>query len=93
MTKSGPSAEKTATAVMSESSVGSSSEVNLQVSFTMTENIEDTIEELDEIMGNLDLGEVSDHSDSSKNFGRAQQRTSPPKMAVSPTTYTKYALS
>jgi hypothetical protein len=37
----------------------------------MTENIEDTIEELDEIMGNLDLGEASDHSDSSQNFGRS----------------------
>jgi hypothetical protein len=69
--KSGPSAGKTATVVMSESSVGSSSEVNLQVSFTMTENIEDTIEELGEIMGNLDLGEASDHSDSSENFGRS----------------------
>jgi hypothetical protein len=58
-TKSDPSAEKTASAVMSESSVGSSSEVNSPVSFTPTENIEDTIEELDEIMENLDLGEPS----------------------------------
>jgi hypothetical protein len=69
-TKSGPSAEKTATAAISEPSVNSSSEVNSQVSFTTTENIEDTIEELDKIMGNLDLGEASDHSDSSQNFGR-----------------------
>jgi hypothetical protein len=37
----------------------------------MIENIEDTIEELDKIMGNLDLGEASDHSDSSQNFGRS----------------------
>jgi hypothetical protein len=36
-----------------------------------TENIEDTIEELNEIMRNLNLGEASDHSDSSQNFGRS----------------------
>jgi hypothetical protein len=54
--KSGPLAGKTAIAAMLESSVGSSSEENSQVSFTMTENIEATIKELDEIMGNLDLG-------------------------------------
>jgi hypothetical protein len=44
---------------MSESSVGSSSEVNLPVSFTLMENIGDTIEELNKIMENLDLGEPS----------------------------------
>jgi hypothetical protein len=44
---------------ISESSVGSSSEVNSLVSFTTTENIEDKIEELDETMKNLDLGEQS----------------------------------
>jgi hypothetical protein len=54
LTKSGPSAEKTASAVMLESSDGSSSKVNSPVSFIPTENIEDTIEELDEIMENLD---------------------------------------
>jgi hypothetical protein len=37
----------------------------------MIESIEDTIKELDEIMGNLDLEEASDHSDSSENFGRS----------------------
>jgi hypothetical protein len=58
-TKSDPSAEKTAPAAMSDSSVGSSSEVNSPVSFTPMENIEDTIEELEEIMENLDLGEPS----------------------------------
>jgi hypothetical protein len=58
-TKSGPSAGKTATAAMSESSVGSSSEVNSPVSFTTTEKIEDIIEELSEMMENLDLGEQS----------------------------------
>jgi hypothetical protein len=66
--KSGPSAGKTTTAAMSESSVGSSGEANSPVSFTMIENI---IEEFDEIMGNLDLKEISGHSDSSENFGRS----------------------
>jgi hypothetical protein len=46
-TKSGPSARKTASSAISESSVGSSSEVNSPVSFKPTEIIEDTIEELD----------------------------------------------
>jgi hypothetical protein len=55
--KSGPSAGKTATAAMSESSVGSSSEVNSPVSFATMEKIEDTIEKIDETMENLDLGE------------------------------------
>jgi hypothetical protein len=67
--KLNPSAGKTAIAVTSESLVGSSSEVNSPVSFTMTGK-EDTIKELDEIMRNLDLGKVSDHSDSSQNFSR-----------------------
>jgi hypothetical protein len=71
-TKSGPSAEKIASAAMSESSVGSSSEVNSPVSFTSTETIGCTIEELNEIMGNLNLEEASDHLDkgSSQNFGK-----------------------
>jgi hypothetical protein len=69
LTKSDPSAGKTVTMAMSDSSVGSSSEVNLQVSFTMIEK-EDAIEELDEIMKNLDLAEAMDHSDSSYNFSR-----------------------
>jgi hypothetical protein len=50
-------------AAKSESSVGSSSEVNSPISFKPMENIEDTAEELDEIMENLDLGESSGHSD------------------------------
>jgi hypothetical protein len=45
---------------ISESSVGSSSEVNSPVSFTTRESIEDKIEELDETMENLDLGEQSE---------------------------------
>jgi hypothetical protein len=61
LTKSDLSAGKTATMVMSESSVGSSSEVNSPVSFTTIENMEDKIEELDETMENLDLGEQSGH--------------------------------
>jgi hypothetical protein len=60
-TELGQSTGKTTTATMSESSVGSSSEVNSLVSFTMTENIEDKIEELDETMENLDLGEQLGH--------------------------------
>jgi hypothetical protein len=63
LTKLGPSAEETTSAVMSDSSVGSSSEVNPPVSFTPTETTECTIKELDEIMGNLDLEQTSGHSD------------------------------
>jgi hypothetical protein len=68
----GPSAEKIATAEISESSVGSSSEVGSPVSFTPTKTTECTIKELDEIMENLNLGETSDYSDkgSSGNFGK-----------------------
>jgi hypothetical protein len=48
-TKSDPSTCKTATIAMSESSVGSSSEVNSPVSFATTENIgEKKIKELDD---------------------------------------------
>jgi hypothetical protein len=59
-TKSDPSASKTVTIAMSESSVGSSSEVNSSVSFATTENIGGKIEELDETMDNLDLGDQSE---------------------------------
>jgi hypothetical protein len=59
-TKSDPSTGKTAPMAISESSVGSSSEVNSPVCFTTTENIEDKIEELDETMENLNLGEQSE---------------------------------
>jgi hypothetical protein len=58
-TELGPSVEKTATVTMSESLVGSSNEVNSPINFTTMENIEDKIEELDETMENLDLGEQS----------------------------------
>jgi hypothetical protein len=55
------SARETVTMAVSESSIGSSSEVNSPVSFMMMENMEDKIEELEKIMGNLDLGEAVDH--------------------------------
>jgi hypothetical protein len=32
--------------------------------------MEDKIKELNEIMGNLDLGEATDHSDVSQNFNK-----------------------
>jgi hypothetical protein len=57
LSKSDPSAGKAMTMAISESSVGSSSEVNSPVSFTTTENMEDKIKELDETMENLHLGE------------------------------------
>jgi hypothetical protein len=59
-TKSDPSVSKTMTIAMSESSEGSSSKVNSSVSFATTENIEGKIEELDETMDNLDLGDQSE---------------------------------
>jgi hypothetical protein len=55
--KPDPSAGETKTIAMSESSVGSSSEVNSPVSFTIAENIGGKIEELDKTMENLDLGD------------------------------------
>jgi hypothetical protein len=71
-TTSGLSIEKTVSVAISDSLVGSSSKVNSPVSFTPTKTTECTIEELDEIMENLDLGETSGHSDkgSSENFGK-----------------------
>jgi hypothetical protein len=57
--KSDPSAGKTVTMAISESSVGSSSEVNSPVSLTTMENMKDKIKELNETMENLDLGEQS----------------------------------
>jgi hypothetical protein len=62
-TKSDPSAGKTATIAMTESSVGSSSEANSPVRSATMEKIEGKIEELDETMGNLDIGEAMGHLD------------------------------
>jgi hypothetical protein len=59
-TKLDPSVGKTATITMLESSVGSSSEVNSPVSFATMEKREEKIEEL---MGNLDIGEAMGHLD------------------------------
>jgi hypothetical protein len=60
LTKLDPSASKTMTIAISESSEGSSSEVNSPVSFATMENIEGKIEELDETMDSLDLGDQSE---------------------------------
>jgi hypothetical protein len=65
--KSGLSAGKTVSMARTESSVVSSSKVNSPVNFKPTESIEDTLEELDEIMENLDLGESSGHSNKGSN--------------------------
>jgi hypothetical protein len=58
--KSDPSASKIITIAMSESSVGSSSEVNSPVSFATMKEIEEKIKELDKTMDNLDLGDQSE---------------------------------
>jgi hypothetical protein len=55
-TKSDPSARKSARVAISESSV------NSPVSFAVTKNSEGKIEELDETMGNLNLGGAMDQS-------------------------------
>jgi hypothetical protein len=54
--KPGPSASESKTVAVSESSVGSSSEVNSLVSFAATEITEGKIAEGDETMENFDLG-------------------------------------
>jgi hypothetical protein len=73
---SGPSAGKRASTTRSESSVGSSSKVNSPpVSFKPTESTNGTVEELDKIMENLDLGEASGYSKkgSCENFDSNHQ--------------------
>jgi hypothetical protein len=68
-TKLDPSASKTKTITMSGSSVGSSSEVNSPVSFATAENTGGKIEELDETMEKLDIGETVGQSyPSQKDF-------------------------
>jgi hypothetical protein len=52
-----PSASETKTIAIFESSVGSSTEANSPVSFAIAEIIGEKIEELDETMENLDLGD------------------------------------
>jgi hypothetical protein len=55
--KPGPSASKSKTVAVSESSVGSSSEVNSPVSFAATKIEEGKITEVDETTENFDLGD------------------------------------
>jgi hypothetical protein len=72
LVNSGPSARKTAIAAISETSVGSSSEVNLPVNIKTTKG--STVEELNEIMKNLDLDESSGSKDigSDENLEKSQ---------------------
>jgi hypothetical protein len=83
-TKPDPSASKTKTIIVSESSVGSSSEVNSPVSFATTENKGGKIKELDETMETLDIGGIVDKR-------ALVKRTPSPEVVVSPATYTNYA--
>jgi hypothetical protein len=64
---SGPSAGKTASTTASEISLGSSSEVNSQVSIKPAEGKRSIIDEIDEIMENLDLEESLENSDMVSN--------------------------
>jgi hypothetical protein len=68
-TKSGPSASKTERITASESSVGSSSEVNSPVSLTATKDMEEKLEEFDETRGKPGMEEeVAKTHDSSRDF-------------------------
>jgi hypothetical protein len=60
LAKPDPSASETKIIAMSESSVGSSNEVNSPVSFAITKNTGEKIEELNETMENLNLGDQLD---------------------------------
>jgi hypothetical protein len=60
---SGPSAGKTAAAATSETSVGSTSEVNSLANGKPADSKRNIVDELDEIMENLNLKESSDYSD------------------------------
>jgi hypothetical protein len=80
-----PSGIEVKTIAMSGSSVGSSSEVNSPVSYTIAENTGEKIKELDETMEKLDIGETVDQS--------LPKRTSSPEAVASPAIYTTYASS
>jgi hypothetical protein len=68
-TKSGPSASKTERITASESSVGSSSEVNSPVSLTATKDMKEKLEEFDETWGKPGMEEaVTKTHDSSRDF-------------------------
>jgi hypothetical protein len=60
---SGPSAGKTTAAAISETSVGSSSEVNSPANIKLAESKRNIIDKLEKIMENLDLKESSNYSD------------------------------
>jgi hypothetical protein len=62
LAKSDPSASKTRTITMFGSSVCSSSEVNSLVSFAAAKNTRGKIEELDETVEKLDIGEIMDQT-------------------------------
>jgi hypothetical protein len=67
--KSGPSAGKTKTIIMSGSSVGSSSEVNSPVNFAATENSQKKLEEFDRTREEPDMEVTTDKSyDSQRDF-------------------------
>jgi hypothetical protein len=69
LTKSGPSASKTEKIIASESSVGSSSEVNSPVSLTATEDMIVILEEFNETRGKPDIEEaVAKTHDTSRDF-------------------------
>jgi hypothetical protein len=68
-TKLGPSASKTERITASESSVGSSSEVNSPVSLTATKDMKEKLEEFDETRGKPGMEEaVAKTHDSSRDF-------------------------
>jgi hypothetical protein len=68
-TKSGPSASKAERITVSESSVGSSSEVNSPVSPTTTEDTKDKLEEFDKTRGKTGMEKaVAKTHDSSRDF-------------------------
>jgi hypothetical protein len=68
-TKSGPSASKTERITTSESSVGSSSEVNSPASLTATEDLKEKLKEFDETRGKPAMEEaVAKTHDSSRDF-------------------------
>jgi hypothetical protein len=67
--KSGPSASKAERITVSESSVGSSSEVNSPISLTATKDTKDKLEEFDKIRGKPSMKKaVAKTHDSSRDF-------------------------
>jgi hypothetical protein len=82
--KSGPSTSKTKTITKSESSVGSSSEVNSSVSPAAIENLQKKLEEFDETWGKPDMEATVDKP-------HAVQGISPAEATASPEAYTSYA--